>query len=526
MEFLSDFARTNNLLNTDEMTSVEFSEDYGSSGLNDRHSGNARQSNEDKNNNTWEAQEENLQRYTGYNINDRNDPQYQQDYYAKKQERGNRRAESLSDERNWNYNVDYMDNEGSKRHRGIETDFRWQTGGKEENLNYLDDYTSAQYNSKRLDSYEKEFFAIYNKAREFRQRIMDIEKQKGGQDVNKPKRAVNKTLALMLELSKNMKDSGKFPNIQQKHFMKISKMIVDEAKRQTGTQEVNDSVRQAALQLVKNAEPFVAKFRSEQSQNQGSQLSEGNTRTRSGNYKNSRNNTNGNNRNRRRFNGDNDDNSMGSNFSDLTDNFSEKRTNSGNNRGSDQNYPWKGSNSNYRNYAQSNLWRDVPEWRNTQSNFTDTQRFSGDAQDYLNSPSGSKYYSQYNRESGNDRTLDRYGNTTTFENINAVPGNRTGTANESHRGSLSSNERNSGSSNERNSGSSNDRFSNDRFSNRSIDRDFDRSNDENNQNGPIRDSRNMLENDRRQNTYGTSGALSQSQNNTTGMSMDRVRMMY
>ncbi|XWV25022.1 hypothetical protein QJ856_gp0756 [Tupanvirus deep ocean] len=514
MEFLSDFARTNNLLNTDEMTSVEFSEYYGPSRANNQQNGESFQSG--KNNfDTLGSAEENHQRYTSNN--DRKDSQYdEQDSYAKKQERGNRRAESLSDERNWNYNVDIMDNEGSKRHRGLDTDFRWQTGGKGDNLNYLDDYTSAQYNSKRLDSYVKEFFAIYNKAREFRQRIMDIEKQKGGQEENKPKKPVNKTLALMLELSKNMKDSGKYPNIQQKHFMKISKMIVDEAKKQTGMQEVNDTVRQTALQLVKNADPFVTKFRNEQSQNQGNQGSEGNTRTRSGNYRNSNNNTNGNN-SRRKFNGDTDDNVMGSNFTNLTDTFSDNKNNFGNNNKTNQNTLWKGSNSNYSNYAQSNLWRDVPEWRdNSQSNFSETQRFSGDAQDYLNSSTDSKYYSQNNKESGNDHTLNRYGNATTSANINAVPGNRTGATNDNYRGTSFGNDRNDRNDRKRaNTGNNGNESDYNRRSNTS---------DRNNRDGPKRDSRNMLENDRRQNTYGTSGELSQ--NATSGMSMDRVRMIY
>ena len=112
MEFPSDFAKTNNLLNdTEEITNIEFSEETAT-------------------------------------------PQNGgQDTYAKIQERGNIRAENLSDETHWDYNVDFMDNEGSKRQRGIDTDFRQQFGGKNENLNYLDDYTSGQYNTNRLDSY-------------------------------------------------------------------------------------------------------------------------------------------------------------------------------------------------------------------------------------------------------------------------------------------------------------------------------------------------------------------------------------
>jgi len=332
---------------------------------------------------------------------------------------------------------------------------------------------------------KKSFFAIYNKAREYRQKLMDIEKQRGGQDENgqQKKKPFNKTLALMLDLTKIMKDSGKYPEIQQKHFIKISKMIVDEAKKQTGMQEVNDTVRQSALQLVKNPEQFVVRFRNEQAQGSSQGLTQGsqtNTRTRSGNTG-SNDRYNRNNRGRKNFRDDFDNDDNKSNFSNLSDNFSE------NNRRSKNNYPWKGNDGSFRNYAQSKLWYDKPQWRdnNDANNFTETQRFSGDTQDYFNSPSGSRYY---NKEQGNDRYLNRYGTESTNRgsqhglNDYTVPGDRTGTTNESSR--KSSNDRNFG-------------------------------NNSRSRNGLKSDSRNMMENDRRQ-----------SRTNDYQYLMDRSRLIY
>ena len=307
------------------------------------------------------------------------------DAYAKIQERGNRRAESLSNDDAAEYNIDNMGGEDMERRaRGIETDYKLKTdykrqyekngdldtdyrkqfGGQNENLNYLDDYNSAQYSARKLDQYEKEFYDIYNKAKEYSLRASNLQNsQYGGQE--KQKRAVNSTLALMLELTKTMKDSGKYPDIKQKHFMKISKKIVDQAKSDTGSTVVNEEVRQAALRLARNPEPFVQKFRQEQ-ESDGSSGSNG---LASSNLR--RSNMRGSNLRRGKSNMRNADD--WSNHSDInhwtdsndgaqwTDTNDMKK--SRNNRNDKQNDTWRGYNSNYRSYAQSDLWRDEPNGR-------------------------------------------------------------------------------------------------------------------------------------------------------------------
>jgi hypothetical protein len=357
MELYSDFDKTKNLLNTDteNITNIEFYE--GS------------------NQNSMDSDDE-IMNGGSSQINE-------QDTYAKIQERGNRRADALSDERNWNYNVDIMDNEGSKRQRGMDTDFRMQFGGKDENLNYLDNYTSAQYDDKRLDSFQNDLVAIYNKALEFRKRIENIEnRQKGGQtetNQQKPKKPLNPTIRLILDLNDIMRKSGKYPDIKPKYFMKISKMIIDDAKQKNNNATiVNEEVRTTALQLVKNPEPYVARFRkqqAEQAQSQQSQQSQGNYQKKNS---------------RQRSTDRTSENIRSKNAFSNTDN-------------TNKNFPWRGNDSNYRNYAQENLWFDIPEWKEKSSKFTESQKFSGDALDYFNSPIGSKYYSQHN-ETKNNRT--------------------------------------------------------------------------------------------------------------------------
>ena len=207
---------------------------------------------------------------------------------------------------------------------------------------------------------------------------MDVDdKQRGGAE-EKKKRAVNTTLALMLELSAKMRASGKYPEIQQKHFMKISKMIVDDAKRQTGSEKVDEKVRDKALELVKNPDKYVTLFKNEQTLNKSTQ----------GNYRNKP----GANTRResdimRSKSAFNDTDITDTKFSNLSDNVANKNKN--------KNQPWRGNDGNYREYAQANLWKDVPELKERS-----TQRF------------GNERSTERNTERNTDRDLNRYGDNT------------------------------------------------------------------------------------------------------------------
>ncbi len=242
----------------------------------------------------------------------------------------------------------YSDN-NRKHNENVDSDYVRQFGGKNDNLNYLDDYTSAQYNSKRLDSFEKEFVDMYNKAREFRQRIGDVEnKQKnqfGGQDDNgeKKKRPLPPAIKLMQELTKIMRNTGKYPEIKQVQFIKISKMIVDDAKKQTGMQDVNETVRQAALQIVKNPEKYVERYKNESKNAQSDNKSSSNSR---GNY---------------------------STSSNRSKNFRNDRSNQQESKDLDD--TWKGYDSNFRNYAQADLWNDKNRSNKNSSNDYEINRY-------------------------------------------------------------------------------------------------------------------------------------------------------
>lgn len=194
MEFQSDFGRIKSLLNTEEMTNIEFSEKY---------------------------------------------PE------------------------------DTMLSESEKTFSDDKSRYNKQYGGKYDNINYLNDYTSAQYDSKKLDDYEKDFFDIFNKAREYRERVIKLQnKMSGGQEPDniapaKKKRTVNETLKLMLDMVKEMKKSNKYPGIQQKNFMKIAKAILDDVKKKEDVTKLTDNVKKIALQIAKNPDEYIKRFHPE-----------------------------------------------------------------------------------------------------------------------------------------------------------------------------------------------------------------------------------------------------------------------
>lgn len=172
------------------------------------------------------------------------------------------------------------------------------------------------------DPYEKDLISIFNKAREFKQRIENMNltssQAQGFQKSNMiGGRKINDTIAFMLVLTKKMKDSGKYPDLKQTNFMKISKMILDDAKKQTGLTKIDDVLKEKALKIADNPDPYVAKFRS---------MTTEKVNAKQGNIRKSVENS------RKRF----------MKYGDK----SEKKS-------------WKDSGSNYRNYAQANIWNDV-----------------------------------------------------------------------------------------------------------------------------------------------------------------------
>lgn len=127
-----------------------------------------------------------------------------------------------------------------------------QTGGAE----YTDE--------KRLNQIEDQFMQIMNQAREYRNRIMNMQNQLGGDDDQpKKKREIPRALALILQLNGALRATGKYKDIPPKFLMKISKMIIDDAKKQLNTTELTLAVEEKAMVLVKNSDYYVNRFRTE-----------------------------------------------------------------------------------------------------------------------------------------------------------------------------------------------------------------------------------------------------------------------
>lgn len=169
-------------------------------------------------------------------------------------------------------------------------------GGGHNDLAYLDDFSSPQYGGNQLSNYERDFYDVYQRAREYRDRVLDGRnemlngrnemlnggnemlggKKKGNENVSdngKPKRPLNPVMVIILELAKimnQMKDNGQFPShLKQKHFMKIGGMIVCEAKQELKINDLNDEadkekVRQKAKEILqKRGKNFIDRINEE-----------------------------------------------------------------------------------------------------------------------------------------------------------------------------------------------------------------------------------------------------------------------
>ena len=194
------------------------------------------------------------------------------------------RNERTSENRNLN-NEEYKRQFGGERNRNergnknrnsnYDAEYERQFGGQNENLNYLDDKNSNSRYNNNAQSYEDQLMSIFNQAREYNNRITDHMNMNGGQE----KRKANDTILLMLEITKKMKASNKYPDIQQKHFMKISKWIIDDAKTETGSDKVDKEVSTRALKIADNPDKYIKKFREQQQDNVNtSSNSQGNKR--------------------------------------------------------------------------------------------------------------------------------------------------------------------------------------------------------------------------------------------------------
>jgi len=172
----------------------------------------------------------------------------------------------------------------------------------------------------KLSDYEKDFFEIFNKAREYRQRLQNLNlnsnpNQMGGGTSNggdwtdavkapaiyndyrsyeidisdesdddmddmyggaskkdmptndkvaptapTKKRASRPQFMKFIQLVKAMRQSGKYPNFKSKHIMKIAKLVMDEAKAKTGSSDPEVYAKKATELAMNDSARFIKMY--------------------------------------------------------------------------------------------------------------------------------------------------------------------------------------------------------------------------------------------------------------------------
>ena len=237
MESQSEFARIQRLLQSSEkITDIEFSEDRGPVNTDENRRNNINKNNREIKNDDLTGGKRGRQRDRDLIGGERN-------RNGDNRNGDNRKGDNF-----------YNDDDSNTDIRLTDYDFteKEQKGGNY-NLNYLDDYSSAQYGG--LDAVEKDFNAIFNKAREYRKRVIDLQDRMDG-----GKREQNASLKLGIEIAQKLKEKGKKAGIQWKHLLKVSKLIIDKAKSNTNEETVTPKVIDEALKLADNPDKFIEQY--------------------------------------------------------------------------------------------------------------------------------------------------------------------------------------------------------------------------------------------------------------------------
>jgi ElaB/YqjD/DUF883 family membrane-anchored ribosome-binding protein len=133
-----------------------------------------------------------------------------------------------------------------------------QRGGNDDRNNYIS----------KSSSLERDFQRIYEKAKEYGDRIDEMEnrdlyniyqkavdRQKGGEE-EKKKRAMNETFALINQIANKLKEYNKSSEIKRKDLIKIAGQIVKDAKKEANTEKTNDEVKRLAMKMVEHPEKY------------------------------------------------------------------------------------------------------------------------------------------------------------------------------------------------------------------------------------------------------------------------------
>lgn len=128
-----------------------------------------------------------------------------------------------------------------------------QIGG-DDNLDYLDDFSSAQYNKNRdMKSYEKDFYEIFRKAKEYRDNMSGGQRKKSSDRTGK--KELSPALRLMLDMTSNIKSVKGVqtinPECKHINFIQVSKRIVDDLKKKYDVDQLTDEMQEEALSISK-----------------------------------------------------------------------------------------------------------------------------------------------------------------------------------------------------------------------------------------------------------------------------------
>jgi hypothetical protein len=109
-----------------------------------------------------------------------------------------------------------------------------------------------------VDDYEKDFYDIFNKAKEYRKRIVALQTNLHG-----GAREANPTILILGKIAKEVKQTNKYPEIKKwTDFIKIAKVILDKARANTNISDLsNDTLIKEFTRLAKDPKQLDAEIK-------------------------------------------------------------------------------------------------------------------------------------------------------------------------------------------------------------------------------------------------------------------------
>lgn len=115
--------------------------------------------------------------------------------------------------------------------------------------------------SSDVEKYQNDLYQIFEKASQYGKRLADVESgQVGGEKEirQKAKRQRPPMMILMADVGKSIKESGKYPDIKRPaDWIGIGKIVVEDAKKALGIEKYSEELRKKSLDLAKNTSKYV-----------------------------------------------------------------------------------------------------------------------------------------------------------------------------------------------------------------------------------------------------------------------------